>query len=457
MAEQNLLEELKNIGEAVGKTTKAEGDYFQEVWKWIQANLLSLQALKELGVVALLLGLAYLVQRWLGPKIERCCPKTAESGDFIGKLVKSLSRTVHPLALVVLLATARGVAENMEATTYLLASASKLAQAWLAVRILSSFITNRFWAKTFGVTVLVLATLSVLNLLVPTLAFLHGLGINLGDNYISVLLVLKGAILLAFLIQVATFLVKFIDRRIQDSRQLTPSVQVLFSKAVKISLYAAAFLLAVSALGVNLTGLAVLSGAIGVGIGFGLQKIFSNLVSGVILLLDKSIKPGDTIEVGGVYGKVNSLNFRFTSVVTRDGKEYLVPNENLITNEVVNWTYSDTKVRLKVPVGVAYDSDLRLAMNLLEQAGKDTPRVLGNPAPRARLVGFGDSSVDLELRAWIADSMSGVVNVKSEILLRVWDLYAENKIEIPFPQRDVLIKDSSEIRVRLEKGGDKAD
>ncbi len=457
MAEQSLLDELKDIGDAVAAPAKTGKNYFQDVWKWVQDNLLSLQALVELGVAALLLGVSYLVQRWLGPKLEQCCPKAADGEDFIGNLVRSLSRAICPLVLVVLLAVARGVAENMEMTTYLLSSASKLAQAWLLVRVLFSFIANRFWAKVFGATVLVLAGLSVLNLLVPTLAFLHSLGMNLGENYVSVLLVLKGAILLAFLLQAAAFMVKFIDRRIHGSRQLTPSMQVLFSKAVKIGLFTTAFLLAVSALGVDLTGLAVLSGAIGVGIGFGLQKIFSNLVSGVILLLDKSIKPGDTIEVGGVYGKVNSLNFRFTSVVTRDGKEYLVPNENLITNEVVNWTYSDTNVRLKIPVGVSYGCDPRLALSLMEQAGRETPRVLKNPAPQAWIIGFGDSSVDLELRAWISDSMSGVANVKGEVLLRVWDLFAENGIEIPFPQRDVHLKDAPEIRVRLERDKDEAD
>jgi small-conductance mechanosensitive channel len=233
---------------------------------------------------------------------------------------------------------------------------------------------------------------------------------------------------------------RFSDDRLQRNMQLTPSAQVLFGKGVKFSLFTLAFVLALSSAGVNLTSLAVLSGAIGVGVGFGLQTIFANLVSGIILLFEKSIKPGDTVEMGGVYGVVRSLNARFTSVLTRDGKEYLIPNENLITNEVVIWTHTDPNVRLKIPVGISYDADPRLALRLMEEAARKVPRVLRDPAPAGRLTGFGDNSVDLEVRIWIRDAEQGVVNVQSEVLLNIWDAFKAHSIEIPFPQRDLHLR-----------------
>ena len=179
------------------------------------------------------------------------------------------------------------------------------------------------------------------------------------------------------------------------------------------------------------------------GIGFGLQKVVSNLISGVILLLDKSIKPGDVIEVGNSYGKIESLGARYVSVVTRDGYEYLIPNEDLITQQVINWSFSDRLVRLKIGVGVSYDSDLHKAMDLMVQSARGIDRVLDKPGPVCQLKNFGDSAVDLELRIWIGDPDKGVANVSSAIRLAIWDTLKEHGIEIPFPQRDVHIKSQS--------------
>ena len=173
---------------------------------------------------------------------------------------------------------------------------------------------------------------------------------------------------------------------------------------------------------------------------FGLQKIISNLISGILLLLDKSIKPGDVITIGDTYGWINSLGARYVSLVTREGKEFLIPNEDLITHQVENWSFSDNAVRLKVPVGISYHADVRLAMNLCVEAAKENNRVIGVPEPVCLLGGFGDSSVDLELRFWIDDPINGLGNVKSQVLLAIWDKFHQHNIEIPFPQRDLHIR-----------------
>jgi small-conductance mechanosensitive channel len=236
-------------------------------------------------------------------------------------------------------------------------------------------------------------------------------------------------------------------------RDVSPSVQVLLGKTVKVALFTIAILMAMSSVGIDLTSLAIFSSALGVGIGFGLQTIISNYVAGIILLMDRSIKPGDTIEVGGVFGVVSGVYGRFSSVKTRDGKEYLIPNEHFVTNEVINWTYSDTNIRLRIPVGVAYESDVNKALRLMEEAPKGMKRILTSPEPRAMLIEFGDSSVNLELRAWIADTNDGVTNIKSEVLKRIWDLFHENGVVFPFPQRDVLLKPGSALAVTVDRGG----
>ena len=223
---------------------------------------------------------------------------------------------------------------------------------------------------------------------------------------------------------------------------LTPSVQVLVSKLIKIVLVSLAFLIAIGSLGIDFTALTVFGGALGIGIGFGMQRIISNLVSGLILLMDKSIKPNDVIAVGTTYGWISSLGARYASVRTRDGIEHLIPNEELIAQRVENWTHTDQAVRLRIPVGIAYKADVRLAMRLCLQAAGAVDRVVVTPEPRCLLRGFGDSSVNLEIQIWIDDPTNGRANVISEVLLGVWDLFREQEIEIPFSQRDLHLKSS---------------
>jgi small-conductance mechanosensitive channel len=297
-----------------------------------------------------------------------------------------------------------------------------------------------------------IAALNILQLLQPTIALLDQLAITLGGLRISALTVVKGMLAMAVLLGLATFASRLFERRIKSAPSLTPSVQVLFSKLLKIVLVTIAVVVALSSVGIDLTAFALFSGAIGVGIGFGLQKVVANLISGVILLLDRSVKPGDVIAVGNTYGWIDSLGARYVSVVTRDGIEHLIPNEELIANRVENWSYSNNLVRLKAPVGIAYDADVHQAMRLCLDAAKATARVLAAPAPVCLLVGFGDSSVDLELRFWIRDPTNGTSNVKSEVLLNVWERFHAHGIEIPFPQRDVHIKTPGEFRVLSQSG-----
>ena len=185
----------------------------------------------------------------------------------------------------------------------------------------------------------------------------------------------------------------------------------------------------------------MLSGAIGVGLGFGLQKVVSNLVSGVIILLDKSIKPGDVISIGETFGWINALGARYVSITTRDGREYLVPNEDLITGQVVNWSHSNDFVRLDISFGTSYADSPHDVRRLAIEAAATCDRVLASRPPVCHIVNFGDSSVDYILRFWITDPTGGLTNIRGNVYLALWDTFHENGISIPFPQREVRLLD----------------
>jgi len=288
---------------------------------------------------------------------------------------------------------------------------------------------------------------NILGLLDPAMAMLDDAAVTLGGLRISALTVVKAMLSLAVLLWLATVASRLLERRITSLPNLTPSLQVLIVKLLKISLVVIAVVVALRTVGIDLTAFAVFTGALGVGIGFGLQKAVSNFISGLSILIDKSIKPGDVISLGDTYGWVSSLGARYVSVVTRDATEYLIPNDELINQRVINWSYSNAEVRLKLPVAISYSADVRQAIELCQGAASETPRVLNEPKPLCLLKGFGDSGVNLELRIWINDPKNGVSNVKSDVFLRIWDKFHAQGIEIPFPQRDLHLKAPPEIYI----------
>ena len=246
---------------------------------------------------------------------------------------------------------------------------------------------------------------------------------------------------------IANALSRMVENRLGKISHLTPSQQVLFGKLTRVLFIAVAILVAINSVGIDLTALAVFSGAVGLGVGFGLQKVVSNLISGVILLMDRSVKPGDVIAINDTYGWINAIGARYVSVITRDGIEHLIPNEELISRPVENWSYSNRLVRQRLPIGVSYESDIKKAIALAEQAAGEFDRIKTSPEPKCLLKGFGESSVDLELRIWIEDAEKGLSNIKSEIYLRIWDLFHENDIEFPFPHRDIKIRGAVPVRI----------
>jgi small-conductance mechanosensitive channel len=325
-------------------------------------------------------------------------------------------------------------------STAILRLAESLALAWVVIRMTSNLVRDPKLAAFIAILAWVIAALNIVGWIDAVAGLLGSMAIEIGHTRLSLLLVLKGLVLLVTLIWVANTLSRLLEQRLQGLPRIAPAMQVLAVKLARATLVTLAIVVALSSIGIDLTAFAVFSGAIGVGVGFGLQKVVSNLVSGVILLLDRSIKPGDVIEIGGTYGWITRLNARFVSVSTRDGIEHLIPNEDLITQRVTNWSYTNDLVRLRVPVGIAYDSDVRLAMQLCVEAAKEATRALDTPGPVCLLKDFGGSSVDLELRFWIRDPQNGTANVRSEVLLGIWDRFRAHDITLPFPQRDLTIR-----------------
>ena len=261
-----------------------------------------------------------------------------------------------------------------------------------------------------------------------------------GDLRISVLFLVKllGALLLFLFL--SNYLANLLQNRVLTGMGLEPAVSVAVGKFVKFFLFGLGFFIAVDTVGVDLSALKIFGGALGVGIGFGLQTIASNFISGFILLLDKSIKPGDVISVGDTYGWVQRLAGRYLVVMTRDGVERLIPNSLLMSQEVTNWSHTHRRVRLKLPISVAYGSDLRLVERLLLEVARHHPRVLQDPGPVARLMGFGDNGIHFELRFWITDPEAGINNIRSDLYFGIWDAFEAHAITIPFPQRDLHIR-----------------
>ncbi|MGC6605879.1 MAG: mechanosensitive ion channel family protein [Lentimonas sp.] len=317
-----------------------------------------------------------------------------------------------------------------------------LGAAWVAIGIITSLLKERFWSQSVAAVAYLVTGLFGLNLVEETIRILDDMSFSIGDVTISAWKILGGIIAFIITLWVGLAVARLAETQIQHIPRLSASLKVLIAKIVRIALIAIAIITAIGSIGIDLSAFAFLGGAIGIGLGFGLQKVVSNFVSGIILLTDNSIKPGDVIEIEGTYGWINNLRARYASVITRDGTEHLIPNEDLITQRVINWSFTDNLVRVRVKIGVAYNSDPHQCIALIKEAAASVPRVLDSPEPNCLLRGFGDSSIDLELRFWIADPSNGVGNMQSAVLLAVWDTLKENNIEIPFPQRDLHIRSS---------------
>lgn len=322
----------------------------------------------------------------------------------------------------------------------LLAAALGLSVATTLYRLQRLLGVGKPIAFLFATVSFVAAFAGLLGGLDPLIEALERANFAIGKYEISALDIVSGTLVAAALFAGVRLTIRLVNRSIQESSSLDPLQRVLVQKLAGIVIVVIAVIFGIDLLGIDLTSLAIFSGALGLAVGFGLQKTLGNLIAGLILLMDRSIKPGDIIAVGDSFGWVNKIGIRAVSVITRDGKEHLIPNENLMTQEVENWSFSNRDVRLHVSVGVSFNTDVHRARELMLEAAKASPRVLSNPEPVVWLKDIGESSVIFDLRVWVSDPEAGIGNVRGDILLRIWDLFKANGIGFPYPQRDIHIR-----------------
>ena len=356
---------------------------------------------------------------------------------FMRVLVGSASTAVFAVEMT--LARVVMATSTWPSRSYLLAVAANLAFAWLIIRLVTSVIRNPFMVRLVSLSAWLVAALSILGQLEPTIEALDSVSIVLGGLRLTPLLLIKLAVLLAVALWLTNIASNFVESRITRSSDLTPSIQVLLVKMIRLALMVFAVAVVMSAVGINLSALAIFSGAAGVGIGFGLQKIVANFISGIILLADKSVKPGDLVTIGDSTGRISAMKTRYISVAAGDGREFLIPNEDLVTQKVVNWTYTDKNTLVKVNFGTNYDADPRLVCKLALDVAAATPRAIKGKPPNCLLVEFAEAGMKFSLTFWIADP-DGMDNVKSEVMLSLWELFKREGIRVPYPVREIRIR-----------------
>lgn len=414
----------------------------------------------EVGVLALAAAGALLVHRTLGQSLAQHNAQNTAAA-VRGLALKTLQRILYPISMLLGVFAGRALLAYKGYPVDLLNLAVPLLTSLATIRIVVYLLRKTFqpgpavnaWESLIATSVWLVVALHLLGWLPAVLEALDSVAMQVGQTRISVLEAGKLLLTLALMWVLALWAGRLIENRISQSSYINVSMRVALVKLSKFVLLVLAFLLALDAVGIDLTALTVFGGAVGVGLGFGLQRIASNFISGFIVLFDRSIRPGDVISIDNTFGWVQELHARYVVVRDREGVERLIPNETLITTQVINWSYSDPNVRVKLPVSISYDDDPEQAMALLLQAAQASPRVLAEPAPAARLMRFGDSGIELELRVWIKDPQNGLANVRSDINLAIWRLFREAGITIPYPQRELRIYQAGQETSQMSSAG----
>ncbi|MGH8176420.1 MAG: mechanosensitive ion channel family protein [Steroidobacter sp.] len=419
--------------------------------------LLTPPSLLQLAAIVIAGGLAY----WFGRQVRNTDRgKAAPVQRGVQARVTEALTIVSPhLAALVLIAAFGGALHALKADSRIVDLAITLAGLLLLIRLgvylvrVSLGNRTKGWGAAITFIIWGLLALQVLGWFDPLVQALDSVGVRTSKSRITLWSVLKILFTVGAFILIAVWIARWVERRLMAMQGLALSMRIGIAKFSQTFLIALSILLGLNATGLDLTTLNVLTGAVGVGLGFGLQAIVANFISGFVLLMDRSIKPGDVISFTGVtgtggptgtstegFGWVQELRGRYVVVRDRDGVETLVPNQTLIINPVINWSYTDPRVRLKLPVRVSYKDDPELALLVLLQAAEDQKRILRDPPPVSRMMGFNDYGFDLELRFWISDPQEGVNNVRSDVNRAIWRLFKEKGITIPVAQREVIFE-----------------
>lgn len=410
----------------------------REFWFEIWTDFNSKVVLWQLAILVVSLVIAWGINSLLSRHIRKNAPESWKVG------IGGITRVMFPLLALVLTTTGQLALSHWQHAG-LLKLASTLLAAMAVIRLTVYLLRYIFapsgWVRTSeNIIVSVVWSLVALHLtgLLPELtALLDEAGFSIGPRWISVLLVLQAIAIATVTLVAALWVGRLLENKVMRTEQMDMNLRVVLSKLLRFLLIVVGVLVALSAVGFDITLLSVFGGALGVGLGFGLQKIASNYLSGFIILLDHSLHLGDVLTVDGHYGVAHQLRARYLVLRKLDGTEVIIPNDTLITSTVINHSFSDRKTRVLVPVQVSYDSPLEKAMQIMREAALGHPRVLSDPQPEALVQGFGESGIDLQLSLWVNDPEEGFASLKSALCLKIWEGFRANGVAIPFPQREV--------------------
>ncbi|UFZ02534.1 mechanosensitive ion channel [Bradyrhizobium ontarionense] len=415
-------------------------EFLQTVARSIGAEVTSPWFYLQLGLVLSGAGIAFAASAAVRARIDLTSLAMGWPGP-LRQLLRVLLESVATVVFVILMRIARTgmVLWTWPSRSYLLAIALKLALAWLVIRLITSVIRSTFIVQIVSISAWLVAALSIIGQLDNVVDALDSVSVVLGGLRLTPLLVIKLGVLLLAVLWLTNVASNFVESRITRSTDLTPSIQVLLIKMVRMGLMILGIAIAISAVGINLSALAIFSGAAGVGIGLGLQRIVANFVAGIILLADKSVKPGDLVTIGDSSGRISAMNTRYISVAAGDGREFLIPNEDLVTQKVTNWTYTDKNTLVKVNFGTNYDADPRVVCKLSTDIAAEIPRTLKSKAPNCLLTEFTEAGMKFSLTCWIADP-GYMDSVKSEVMLSLWEAFKREGIRVPYPVRELRIR-----------------
>ncbi|MEO1241291.1 MAG: mechanosensitive ion channel domain-containing protein [Pseudomonadota bacterium] len=419
---------------------------FNEFLAFAQSQMISI----DVAIQAVILFVALAPAAVFGPQLKKLIQSQIAPRAPYGLLRRAANAFAHiatPIALFIILQTAVVILRSFGISNALVGASTSLLAAWIVIRLVTLVIRSPFWSKVAFYVAWPIAALDAFGVLDDVLVQLEAFSVPLGENEdgqaerLSALDLLRTLAIFGVLFWAASFINKFITSRINTIDELTVSFKALLSKILNVLLPVVALIAALQIVGFPFGTLAIFGGAVGLGVGLGMQRTVSNFFAGFTLIADKSIKPGDVIQIEDTFGWVTQMNARYVSIRTRDGMAHLMPNDRFINEGVINWSHSDRVVRLHAPFGVSYGTkDLRDLARRAEATAVEVERVLKTPAPRCNLIEFGDSSINFDLRFWINDPANGISNVRSDVMMAVWEMLHETGVEIPFPQRELHIK-----------------
>jgi small-conductance mechanosensitive channel len=382
------------------------------------------------------------------------CYKLSRKFFFVGVLSRNLQRDsnanrlitryalpmLYPALASLFLTIGMSIYGNFSKEVVVLSATAKLVFLFLFLRFLRISSNSKLVTNITGFFLMPILILDIFGLLESTIIYLDEFAFKIGTLRISVYLVIKAIVVLAALFWLSSLIRTKSKYYIDSRKSIKTSTKGIISKVIDIFIYSVVFIILLKTFGVDLTTLAVIGGAIGVGIGFGLQKIASNFISGIILLFEKSVEIGDIVELdnGNIFGTVKHFGGRYTLVESMDGKEIMIPNEEFIINKVTNWTYSNNRARIEIIVGVAHGTDLERACDLMVESAKENPRCLNYPEIECYVTNFGEYDIKITLYFWISDIVSGRMKPRSEVYMAIWKRFKENGIKVPVPQRELI-------------------